>query len=112
MPDRKGKYTTISIPRELYEQVTKAIENTDFRSATEYMVHMTRQAVDRSGKDMTISVPRELCERVGKIIEDTGFRSPTEYIVYLTRQAVIAIEADRNLINSLPYSIGSTDQGL
>jgi hypothetical protein len=43
---------------------------------------------------------------VSKIIEDTGFRSPTEYIVYLTRQAVIAIEADRNLIHSLPYSVG------
>jgi metal-responsive CopG/Arc/MetJ family transcriptional regulator len=61
---------------------------------------------DRKGKYVTISIPRELYERVAKIIEDTGFRSPTEYIVYLTRQAVIAIEADRNLIHSLPYSVG------
>jgi metal-responsive CopG/Arc/MetJ family transcriptional regulator len=66
---------------------------------------------DRKGKYTTISIPRELYERVGKIIEDTGFRSPTEYIVYLTRQAVIAIEADRNLIHSLPYSAGRTDEG-
>jgi len=63
----------------------------------------------RKGKYVTISIPRELYERVGKIIEDTGFRSPTEYIVYLTRQAVIAIEADRQLIHSLPYSVGRTD---
>lgn len=111
MTDRKAKYTTISIPRELYENVIKTIENTDFRYATEYIVYVTRQALGRSGKDVTISIPRELYERVGKIIEDTGFRSPTEYIVYLTRQAVIAIEADRNLINSLPYSIGPADQG-
>jgi metal-responsive CopG/Arc/MetJ family transcriptional regulator len=63
----------------------------------------------RKGKYVTISIPRELYERVGEIIKDTGFRSPTEYIVYLTRQAVIAIEADRQLIHSLPYSVGRTD---
>jgi metal-responsive CopG/Arc/MetJ family transcriptional regulator len=67
---------------------------------------------DRKGKYTTISIPRELYERVSKIIEDTGFRSPTEYIVYLTRQAVIAIEADHNLIHSLPYSTGQQqDEG-
>jgi metal-responsive CopG/Arc/MetJ family transcriptional regulator len=65
---------------------------------------------DRRGKYTTISIPRELYERVTKIIEDTGFRSPTEYIVYLTRQAVIAIEADHNLIHSLPYSVGHGDE--
>ena len=64
---------------------------------------------ERKGKYTTISIPRELYTRVSTIIEDTGFRSPTEYIVYLTRQAVIAIEADRNLIHSLPYSVGHTD---
>jgi hypothetical protein len=63
---------------------------------------------DRKTKYTTISIPRELYERVGALIEDTGFRSPTEYIVYLTRQAVMAIEADRTLINSLPYSVGRT----
>ena len=61
---------------------------------------------ERKAKYTTISIPRELYERVGSMIADTGFRSPTEYIVYLTRQAVIAIEADSNLIHSLPYSVG------
>ena len=61
-------------------------------------------------KYTTISIPRELYERVNGIIQDTGFRSPTEYIVFLTRQAVIAIEADRNLIHSLPYSVGHVDE--
>ena len=59
--------------------------------------------VDRKGRYTTISIPRELYGRVQSIIHDTGFRSPTEYIVYLTRQAVAAIEADRQLIYSLPY---------
>ncbi len=58
---------------------------------------------DRKGKYTTISIPRELYARVEDIIQETGFRSPTEYIVYLTRQAVAAIEADRQLIYSLPY---------
>jgi len=58
---------------------------------------------DRKGKYTTISIPRELYSRVEAIIQETGFRSPTEYIVYLTRQAVAAIEADRQLIYSLPY---------
>lgn len=65
---------------------------------------------DRKAKYTTISIPRELYDRVSMIIADTGFRSPTEYIVYLTRQAVIAIEADRNLIHSLPYSVGRTGE--
>ena len=64
---------------------------------------------ERKGKYTTISIPRELYERVSDMIADTGFRSATEYIVYLTRQAVIAIEADHNLIHSLPYSVGGTD---
>ncbi len=64
----------------------------------------------RKAKYTTISIPRELYERVAVIIEDTGFRSPTEYIVYLTRQAAIAIEADSNLIHSLPYSGSRRDE--
>jgi metal-responsive CopG/Arc/MetJ family transcriptional regulator len=65
---------------------------------------------DRKTKYTTISIPRELYRRVEGIIEGTGFRSPTEYIVYLVRQAVIAIEADRQLIHSLPYMIPGIDE--
>lgn len=64
---------------------------------------------DRKEKYTTISIPRELYDRVAELIADTGFRSPTEYIVYLTRQAVIAIEADHNLIYSLPYQVRTAD---
>jgi metal-responsive CopG/Arc/MetJ family transcriptional regulator len=65
---------------------------------------------DRKGKYTTISIPRELYARVEDIIQETGFRSPTEYIVYLTRQAVAAIEADRQLIYSLPYMSSAADE--
>ncbi|NLE77675.1 MAG: hypothetical protein GX605_13110 [Chloroflexi bacterium] len=59
---------------------------------------------ERKGKYTTISIPKELYQRVEQIIEGTGFRSSTEYIVFLLRQAVAAIEADRQLIYSLPYT--------
>lgn len=36
------RYTTISIPAPLYQEVKKAIEGTGFRSATEFMVYVTR----------------------------------------------------------------------
>jgi len=62
-----------------------------------------KEMVDRKREYTTISIPRELYRRVEQIIEGTGFRSPTEYIVFLLRQAVLAIEADRQLIHSLPY---------
>ncbi|MGC8826327.1 MAG: hypothetical protein ACP5TV_04900 [Anaerolineae bacterium] len=45
MSERKGKYTTISIPRELYARVEAIIHGTGFRSPTEYIVFLTRQAV-------------------------------------------------------------------
>lgn len=63
------------------------------------------------GKYTTISIPKELYLRLEEIIKGTGFRSPTEYIVYLTRQAVAAIEMDRRLINSMPYTAGDEKPG-
>ena len=45
MSDRKSRYTTISIPKALYRQVEEIIEDTGFRSATEYIVFLLRQAV-------------------------------------------------------------------
>jgi len=40
-----GRYTTISIPKELYTRVDQMIQGTGFRSTTEYIVYLVRQAV-------------------------------------------------------------------
>ena len=40
-----GRYTTISIPKELYARVEQMIQGTGFRSTTEYIVYLVRQAV-------------------------------------------------------------------
>lgn len=36
------RYTTISIPQPLYEEIKKAIQGTGFRSPTEFLVYVTR----------------------------------------------------------------------
>ena len=44
-PEAEGngrRYTTISIPQPLYQEIKKAIEGTGFRSPTEFLVYVTR----------------------------------------------------------------------
>ena len=42
-PESSSKrYTTISIPQPLYEDIKKAIAGTGFRSPTEFLVYVTR----------------------------------------------------------------------
>jgi Arc/MetJ-type ribon-helix-helix transcriptional regulator len=38
----KGRYVTISIPRELYEKVAEMIKDTSFRSPTEFIIFTLR----------------------------------------------------------------------
>jgi hypothetical protein len=50
MPKPKAKaqkrdYVTLSIPRELYENAENAIKGTGFRSVTEYMMFLLREAL-------------------------------------------------------------------
>jgi hypothetical protein len=42
MESAHRRYTTISIPQPLYEDIKKAIEGTGFRSPTEFLVYVTR----------------------------------------------------------------------
>jgi hypothetical protein len=42
METANRRYTTISIPQPLYEEVKRAIEGTGFRSPTEFLVYVTR----------------------------------------------------------------------
>ena len=45
------RYTTISIPQQLYEDVKKAIDGTGFRSPTEYLVYITRLSLQAPAAD-------------------------------------------------------------
>ncbi|MEA3201868.1 MAG: hypothetical protein QOE90_3296 [Thermoplasmata archaeon] len=44
-PTGKSRYTTISIPQPLYEDIKKAIEGSGFRSPTEFLVYVARMSL-------------------------------------------------------------------
>ena len=49
----KRDYVTLSIPKELYESAEIAIKGTGFRSVTEYVVFLLREALlMKPGKDV------------------------------------------------------------
>lgn len=54
-PRAGRRYTTISIPQPLYEEVKKAIEGTGFRSPTEYLVYITRLSLQSPRADVQAS---------------------------------------------------------
>jgi len=39
------KYVNISIPKELYERLAKALKNSGYRSPTEYIVFLLRERI-------------------------------------------------------------------
>lgn len=47
------KYVNISIPKELYEKLTKALEGSGYRSPTEYIIFLIRKNLpDLESKDV------------------------------------------------------------
>ena len=51
------RYTTISIPQQLYEDVKRAIDGTGFRSPTEYLVYITRLSLQAPGVEAGAPAP-------------------------------------------------------
>ena len=45
MSKEKSKYTTVSIPRTLYERIKKLVENTGFKSVSDYVTYVLREVV-------------------------------------------------------------------
>lgn len=51
--ENKRDYVTLSVPRELYQNAESAIEGTGFRSVTEYVIFLLREALlMRPGKNV------------------------------------------------------------
>lgn len=40
-----GKYTTVSIPKSLYNRIKKLIEETGFKSVSDYVTYVLREVV-------------------------------------------------------------------
>ena len=45
MDERKGKYTTVSIPVTLYNRIKRLIEGTGFTSVSQYVTYVLREIV-------------------------------------------------------------------
>jgi hypothetical protein len=43
--ERRGKYATLSIPKELFDKTQALIDGTGFRSVTEYVVFLLRESL-------------------------------------------------------------------
>jgi len=41
----QGKYTTVSIPRSLYNRIKKLVEETGFKSVSDYVTYVLREVV-------------------------------------------------------------------
>jgi len=45
LAEKKGKYTTVSIPVTLYNRIKKLIEGTGFTSVSQYVTYVLREVV-------------------------------------------------------------------
>ncbi len=41
----QGKYTTVSIPKSLYNRIKKLVEETGFKSVSDYVTYVLREVV-------------------------------------------------------------------
>ncbi len=55
MVAKARKYTTITIPKPMYEKLSKIIENTGFSSVSDYVTYIIRETIAEieEGKDST-----------------------------------------------------------
>lgn len=67
------EYTTISIPRELKEDVEKFIEDTNFTSVAEFTKHLLRDTVAGGKIDHGEGLSDDEVEKVRKRLEKLGY---------------------------------------
>jgi len=60
-----AKYVNISIPKQLYDQLAKALEGSGYRSATEYIIFLVRK-----------QLPELESGNLNKRLEALGYKSP------------------------------------
>jgi len=63
----KVEYVNIPIPRPLYERLSKALENTGYRSVTEYIIFLIRKSLP----DLESSDVRRRLKALGYLPEES-----------------------------------------
>jgi len=72
--NKARKYTTVSIPKPLYEKIKKRIENTGFTSVSDYVTYVLREvlaSLEEEEKEDVFSEDEE--ERVKERLRALGY---------------------------------------
>jgi len=71
--ERKGKYTTVSIPITLYNRIRRMIEGTGFTSVSQFVTYVLREVIVRMEEEKLKSLgiseeeKREIIERLKRL---------------------------------------------
>jgi len=71
--ERKGKYTTVSIPITLYNRIRRMIEGTGFTSVSQFVTYVLREVIARMEEEKLKSLgiseeeKREIIERLKRL---------------------------------------------
>ncbi len=71
--ERKGKYTTVSIPITLYNRIRRMIEGTGFTSVSQFVTYVLREVIARMEEEKLKSSgiseeeKREIIERLKRL---------------------------------------------
>ncbi|MBO8175064.1 MAG: CopG family transcriptional regulator [Thermococcus sp.] len=74
MADEERKYTTVSIPKPLYEKIKKRIEGTGFTSVSDYVTYVLREvlaSLEEEEKEEVFSEEEE--EKVKERLRALGY---------------------------------------
>ena len=66
----ESKYTTVSIPKPLYEKVKKFIEGTGFTSVSDYVTYLLRQVIS---EEEGVALPKEQEEKIKARLRALGY---------------------------------------
>ena len=69
---KKGKYTTISIPVEMHEELEKIVKNTSFVSVSEFVKNILRGIISSGGLNEEKLTKKEI-ELVRKRLKKLGY---------------------------------------
>jgi len=72
----KGKFTTVSIPKPLYEKIKKRIEGTGFTSVSDYVTYVLREvlaSLEEGEKEKEEPFSREEEEKIKERLRALGY---------------------------------------
>ena len=70
---KRGKFTSVSIPVELFEKVKKRVENTGFPSVSSYVGYLLREVLIEAHESGEMPFAREDAEKIRRRLRALGY---------------------------------------